>query len=71
MSRSPRRAEEEVSVPPILKFNGLIKGPIGIGMLAADSQRDLPEGKREEEHLAKTQAQQLGEENTISATGTW
>jgi len=37
MSRSLQRVEEEVIVPPILKFDGSIKGPVAAGLLSTDS----------------------------------
>ena len=37
MSHSPQWSEREVVVPPILKFDGLVKGPAVVNLLVVYS----------------------------------
>lgn len=68
VSRSPRRSKKEIVVPPILKFDGSVKGSTVINLLVVDSQQGHSEEHREEEHLAEEREQCMDEGSVIQAT---
>jgi len=52
MSYSPQSSKNEVDVPPILKFDGFVKGLVAASLLASESQQGHFEEQIEKENLA-------------------